>query len=137
MHSTPGTPARILLVDDHPILRYGVRQLLANLSDLEVCGEADSLEDALHAVSTLAPDLVVVDLSLGAGAGLELIRRLRTRDPGLPVVVFSMHDEAAFAELAFAAGARQYVMKQESPARLIRAIREALTPTAPPGDQKL
>jgi DNA-binding NarL/FixJ family response regulator len=129
VNTTPRAPARILLVDDHPVLRWGLRQLLANLADLSVCGEADSIEDALHAVNLSKPDLVVVDLALGRGDGLRLIRRLRELDDRLPVVVFSMYDEDAFVELARLAGATEYVRKRDSPAMLIRAIRRALDST--------
>jgi DNA-binding NarL/FixJ family response regulator len=126
VNTEPRKPARILLVDDHPIIRYALRQLFANLADLAVCGEADSVEGTLHAVSTLRPDLVIVGLSLGGLDGLELVHRLRTLDPRLPVVVFSMFGEETFADLAFMAGARAYIMKRESPSTLIRAIREVL-----------
>ena len=127
MDADSRTPARILLVDDHPGIRLALRRLLADLADMEVCGEADSVEDALDAVGTLKPDLVIVDLSLRGMHGLELIRRLTALEPRLPVVVFSMFEEEAFAKAAFTAGARAYVMKQDSPRKLVRAIREALT----------
>ena len=126
MNGEPTTPARILLVDAQEIVRLGVRHLLGNFTDLAICGEVDSMQDALHAVSTSRPDVVVLDLSIGDGDGLDLIRRLRTLDPTLPVVVYSAYDESAFAEVAFLAGARGYVTKLESPSTLIRAIREAL-----------
>ena len=124
-------PARILLVDDHPVIRMALRQLFADLPDLAVCGEADSMEAALNAVSSLKPDLAIVDLSLRGVDGLELIRRLRALDPRFPTVVFSMFEEETFAELAFTAGASAYVMKQDAPTKLIRAIREALKPASP------
>jgi DNA-binding NarL/FixJ family response regulator len=117
---------RILLVDDHPMIRIAVRQLLANVSDFVVCGEADSVDAAVDAAGLLAPDLAIVDLSLKGESGLQLIRRLVARDPRLLVVVFSTYDEASLAELAFRAGARGYVTKQEHPDALIHAIREVL-----------
>jgi DNA-binding NarL/FixJ family response regulator len=129
MDSQPRAVARILLVDDHPILRNAVRQLISGLTDLTVCGEAASVQDALHAVRSLKPDLAIVDLSLGSEDGLDLVRRLRALDPRLPVVVFSMHERAMFGERAFVAGARGYVMKHEAPSQLIGAIREALATT--------
>jgi DNA-binding NarL/FixJ family response regulator len=127
-------PARILLVDDHPIIRMALRQLLAYAPDLEVCGEADSTGDAIAAVGVLRPDLVIVDLSLRGTGGLDLLRRLGRLHPGLPVVVFSMYEEPAFAELALQAGARAYVMKQEPPDKLLRTIRAALSTAAPPAE---
>src|SRR5687768_2496708 len=107
-------PARILLVDDHPIVRMALKQLLSRETDFAVCGEAASMDEAMLAVRSLKPDLVVMDLSLGGAGGLELIRRLNNLDAGLPVLVFTLYDEATFAEMAFAAGARGYVTKQES-----------------------
>jgi DNA-binding NarL/FixJ family response regulator len=137
MNAESGTPTRILLVDDHEIIRLGVRQLLANLTDLSVCGEADTVQDALSAVDVLRPDLVVVELSIGDGDGLNLIRRLRTLNARLPVVVFSTYEESTFAEVAFMAGAHAYVMKVESPGKLVRAMREALAITneSPPPEE--
>jgi two-component system invasion response regulator UvrY len=129
---------RILLVDDHPIVRLAVRQLFANVPDFAICGEADSVDDALDAARALEPDLVVVDLSLKGVGGLELIRQLVTIDARLPVVVFSMYDDKMFAEPAFTAGARGYVTKQERPDALVRAIRQVLAggryPDRPPAE---
>jgi DNA-binding NarL/FixJ family response regulator len=119
-------PLRILLVDDHPIVRFGVRQMVATLPDLSIGTEADTAEAALQAVKRAKADLAIVDLSLGPMSGLELIRQLRELDPKLPVLVLSMHDEALFAERAFRAGARGYIMKQEAIDGLIHAIREVL-----------
>src|SRR5688572_17817427 len=116
----------ILLVDDHPIVRLGLRQLIASEFDLAVCHETDSMEGALVATRALRVDLAIVDLSLGTMDGLELIRRLHEIKPNLPVLVYSLHDEALFAELAFRAGADGYVMKQETPDLLMHAIRELL-----------
>jgi DNA-binding NarL/FixJ family response regulator len=126
MSGTAPRTMRILLVDDHPMIRLAVRQLLANVPDLAVCGEADSVADGVDAVGRLTPDLVIVDLSLKGESGLDLIRQLIALDARLPIVVFSMHDDAALADVAFRAGARAYVTKQERPDALVRAIREAL-----------
>lgn len=124
----PGTsaPVRILIVDDHPIVRLGIRQMIAADPHLTVCGEAESGREALQLVAS-KPDLAIVDLSLEDGHGLELIRRLREAVPDLRVLVLSMHDEALFAERALRAGARGYIMKQEAIGGLVHAIREVLS----------
>ena len=101
--ASPGA-RRILIVDDHPLVRMGLRGLLEAESDLQVCGEAASLAEALGAARKLQPDLVITDLSLGDGNGLELIKRLLAQREGLRVLVCSMHDERLFALRALAAG---------------------------------
>jgi DNA-binding NarL/FixJ family response regulator len=113
-----------LVVDDHPIVRLGIRQMLAAEDDLEVCGEAESAEAAKELIA--GADLAIVDLSLAKGTGLELIRSLRESSPTLPVLVLSMHDEALFAERVLRAGARGYIMKREAITGLVGAIREVL-----------
>jgi DNA-binding NarL/FixJ family response regulator len=119
------TPVRILIVDDHPIVRLGIRQMIATEPHLTVCGEAESVSAALELVKA-NPDLAIVDLSLGYGSGLELIRALRETAPDTRVLVLSMHDEALFAERALRAGARGYIMKQEAIDGLVHAIDEVL-----------
>lgn len=126
MNPAEGRPTRILIVDDHPIVRLGIRQMLAAESDLEVCGEAESTEAARQLVRTTHPDLAIVDLSLAGGTGLDLIRFLRESMPALPVLVLSMHDEALFAERVLRAGARGYIMKREAITGLVGAIRQVL-----------
>ena len=121
MHRT-----RILVVDDHPTIRLALRQLLESLPDFAVCGQADSVDDALAAIEAVKPELVITDLSLNGASGLDLIRRLAQRDGDLPVVVFSLHAEPTLVDSAFAAGARGYVSKEEPPDALIRAIRLVL-----------
>ena len=116
-------PRRILLVDDHPIVRQGLRRMIANERDLEVCGEAETVREARQAVRDLAPDVVVVDLSLREGDGIELVRELRAHHPDLPVLVLSMHDESVFAGRLLAAGARGYIMKQAASEQFIAAVR--------------
>jgi DNA-binding NarL/FixJ family response regulator len=116
---------RILLVDDHPGIRYGVRQIIERAPDLSVCGEADTLESALQAVRSSA-DLAIVDLSLGRANGLDLIRNLLQIDATMPTLVLSTHEELLFAELALRAGARGFVMKQDADDHLLHAIREVL-----------
>jgi DNA-binding NarL/FixJ family response regulator len=115
---------RILVVDDHPIVRLGIRQMIAVEPSLTICGEAESTRQALQMVTALKPDLALVDLSLEEGTGLELIRALRDTAPDVRILVFSMHDEALFAERALRAGARGYIMKQEAINGLVHAIRE-------------
>jgi DNA-binding NarL/FixJ family response regulator len=118
---------RILVVDDHPIVRLGVRQMLASEPDLEVCCEAESADVGKHLAATARPDLAIVDLSLAEGTGLDVIRSLRESMPALPVLVLSMHDEALFAERVLRAGARGYIMKREAITGLVGAIRQVLT----------
>lgn len=117
---------RILVVDDHPIVRVGIRQMLASEPDLEICGEAESADAGRQLAATLRPDLAIVDLSLSQGTGLDLIRSLRESMPALPVLVLSMHDESLFAERVLRAGARGYIMKREAIAGLVGAIRQLL-----------
>ncbi len=117
---------RVLLVDDHPILRQGLANVLNAQPHLCVCGEAQGRSDALAAAERLQPDLALVDLSLRTGDGIELIKDLRVRLPHLLTLVLSMHDETIYAERALRAGARGYVMKQEKFDRLLLAIGRVL-----------
>ena len=130
MHSSPETTdsekKRILLVDDHPILRQGLANVLNAQAHLTVCGEAQGRADAIIAAERLRPDLAIVDLSLRSGDGIELIKDLRVRLPGLLTLVLSMHDETIYAERVLRAGARGYVMKQERFDRLLLAIGRVL-----------
>ncbi len=126
--ATPGTSrkTRIFLVDDHPIVRIGLTELINQKRNLVVCGEAESAEAALQAIASLHPDLVIVDLSLEGTGGLGLIKDLKIRHPKLPVLVLSMHEESLYAERALRAGARGYIMKQEAKTRLEIAIRRVV-----------
>ncbi len=117
---------KIFIVDDHPIVRKGLTQLINQESDLIVCGEADSANNALEILKKLKPDLVIVDISLQGIDGIELIKIMKVRFSGLPVLVVSMHDESIFAERALRAGARGYIMKQEAIERMMEAIRKVL-----------
>ena len=128
-HRTSGSasPARILIVDDHPIVRLGIRQMISGDPSLSVCCEADSAEAALQMAQGSNADLAIVDLSLGQVTGLELIRQLHESVPDLPVLVLSMHDEALFAERTLRAGARGYIMKHEAIDGLVGAIRHVLS----------
>ncbi|MDJ0779730.1 MAG: response regulator transcription factor [Gammaproteobacteria bacterium] len=118
--------ARILIVDDHPLVRAGFAQLIGDCPDLEVCGEAGDVAEALNQVEQSRPDLAIIDLSLAGGSGLDLIERLRARDQDLLMLVASMHDETLYAERVLAAGARGYINKQEAQDRIIQAIRQVL-----------
>jgi DNA-binding NarL/FixJ family response regulator len=121
-----GAKARILVIDDHPITRLGIRQIVAAEHDLEICGEADSGPAALAMLADASPQLAVVDLSLSESTGLELIRSLRASSPGLLILVLSMHDETLYAERVLRAGARGYIMKREAITGLIGSIRTVL-----------
>ena len=117
---------RVFIVDDHPIVRQGLAQMINQEVDLTVCGEAEDAQSAMEAVAELHPDLVLIDLSLKGGSGLELIRALRMRQSLLPVLVVSMHDESLYVERALRAGARGYIMKQEATDIMMSAIRRVL-----------
>jgi len=117
---------RILIVDDHPVVREGLVQQLNREPDFEVCAQADNASQALESVERTNPDLVLADINLPGRSGLELIRDLRAMAPKLPVLVLSMHDEGVFAERVLRAGGRGYVSKQIGPEKLANAIRRVL-----------
>ena len=117
---------KIFLVDDHPLVREWLTTLIEQQPDLVVCGEADDTAQALQTISTTKPEVAVVDLALKSGSGLELIKDLKQTCPEVAVVVISMHDELLYAERAFRAGARGYVMKRESTKKVVEAIRHVL-----------
>lgn len=118
---------KIFIVDDHPMMREGLAQLIAHESDLVVCGEADDGAQALEQIEKLRPDLALVDITLRSTNGLELIKDLRIRVPALSILVISMHDESLYAERVLRAGGRGYVMKQEGGKKLMEAIRQVLS----------
>jgi DNA-binding NarL/FixJ family response regulator len=117
------TKRRILVVEDHPIFRLGLRELINQEEDLEVCAEADDVAGALAELPRSRPDLVIVDLSLKGRNGIDLIKEIRERHAKLPILVVSMYEEALYAERALAAGARGYVMKQEASDSIVQALR--------------
>ncbi len=119
-------PRRIFLVEDHPVFRLGLKELINQEDDLEVCGEADDVESALEEIAKTMPDLVLVDLALKGESGIELIKNLRKRHDELPLLVVSMYDEALYAERALNAGARGYIMKQETSDSIVEAARKVL-----------
>ena len=125
-NKTAPAPKRVFIVDDHPFLRMGMSEALAEDPELCVCGAAAKAEDALSAIEKLKPDIVVTDLNLPGKSGLELIKDLASLRPGLPVIVLSMHDEEIYAERCLRAGARGYVMKSEGAEKLAAAIRHVL-----------
>lgn len=116
-------PIRVMLVDDHAVVRAGYRMLLKNSSDIEVIAEADNGEMGCKYYVELQPDVVVMDLSLPGIGGLEAIRRIIARDPAARVLVFSMHEDTIFVEQALQAGARGYMTKSGAPEGLIEAVR--------------
>lgn len=120
------TRTAILLVDDHPMIRRGIADLINAESDLCVCGEAGTMQEAMAAAQETKPQLIIVDVSLDGNNGIELMKNLSTRWPGTPILAFSMHDESIYAERALRAGAKGYVMKQSDPERLLEAIRQVL-----------
>ena len=150
-HSTshiPQSPARILIVDDHAIVRYGMGVLLSGADDLTLCGEAGTYDEALAAIRELKPDVAVIDLILHNRSGLDLIREIRsqeseirsqesgdsnphsplaTRHSPMPILVMSMHDEATHAEKALRAGAQGYIMKEDADEVLVEALRTVLS----------
>jgi DNA-binding NarL/FixJ family response regulator len=122
------SPARkkILLVDDHPLMRRGQADLLGREPDLVVCGEAGTAREAMAAIAQFSPDLVLTDMALPDKDGLELIKDIQALHPGLPVLAMSMQEESVYAARVLRAGGRGYVMKAEGPERLALAIREVL-----------
>jgi DNA-binding NarL/FixJ family response regulator len=117
-------PCRVVIVDDHPVVRMGLKQMLEGESDFEVCGEADGAAEALSVVAAASPDLVVVDISLKSGSGLDLVKQLAAKDRSIKVLVWSMHDESLFAERALRAGARGYINKEEAIDNMLAALRK-------------
>ncbi|HXC99531.1 MAG TPA: response regulator transcription factor [Verrucomicrobiae bacterium] len=120
MSETPSQKSRILIVDDHPLFREGLRQMIERNPEWTVCGEAADAAEALAAIPAQEPDLVMVDISLGGASGLDLIKSVKAQYEELPVLVISMHDESLFAQRAIRAKAMGYVMKHE-PAKTVQA----------------
>ncbi len=120
------TKKRVLIVDDHPILRKGLSLLINSEPDLTVVAEADNAQRALEKIEAHKPDLLIVDISLPGIDGIELIKTVKLTHRDLPALVVSMHDESLFAERALRAGARGYIMKQEALEKLLVAIRRVL-----------
>jgi len=118
---------KILIVDDHPIFRMGMAELLNQEEDFSVCAVAEDIRSARKALLETSPDLAIVDISLGRDNGLDLVKEITAEAGSIPVLVLSMHDESVWAERAIRAGARGYVMKKEASETIILAIREILS----------
>jgi DNA-binding NarL/FixJ family response regulator len=117
---------KVFVLDDHPIIRSGLTMLINREPDLAVCGDAEEMSTALHLIDSLRPDILVVDISLNGPDGLDVLKHVRTKDPSLPVLILSMHDETLYAERALRAGANGYIMKQEATERVLVALRRIL-----------
>lgn len=118
---------RIVVVDDHPVVRQGLSLLIEQEGDLEYCGDAESVSEALKVIEETKPDVAVVDISLKDSSGIELIKDIRLRYPQVQILVLSMHDESFYVERVLRAGARGYVTKDEATEKVIVAIRKILT----------
>jgi DNA-binding NarL/FixJ family response regulator len=125
-HTAPVARKRLALVDDHPMVRERLAEIIRQEPDLEVCGEAESRAQALTLITSQRPHLVILDLSLKDAFGLDLIRDLRACQPGLQVLVLTMHESALYAERALRAGASGYLTKRDATTRILTAIREVL-----------
>jgi DNA-binding NarL/FixJ family response regulator len=130
MNETPPPAAserkRVFLVDDHPMVREQLAHLIDQQPDLQVCGEAGDVAEAIEGIERLRPDIAIVDLSLKNSSGLDLIKDLKARESAVPVLVLSMHDESLYAERVLRAGAMGYVSKQEKTRNILSAIRRVL-----------
>jgi DNA-binding NarL/FixJ family response regulator len=122
-----GKKARVLLVEDHPVVRQGLSMLIDDEPDLVVCGGAESIAETMPMIRKLKPDVVVVDITLGDGSGLDLIKDIHDALPNLPILALSMHDESVYAERAMRAGAKGYIMKKEAMDKVMTAIRRVLS----------
>ena len=123
---SPPLKKRILIVDDHAIMRDGLAEVLNRESDLEVCGQAGDAFAALDLAASAKPDLAVIDINIGGKNGLELIKDLRVQHPQVAILALSAHDETLYAERVLRAGGRGYVMKSEGSERLVAAVRQVL-----------
>src|ERR1700688_195183 len=117
---------KVLVVDDHPIVRQGLTLLINREPDLVVCGEAEEAMSAMQLLASAKPDVLIVDISLSGPDGIDLLKTIRTTHPTLPVLILSMHDESVYAERALRAGANGYIMKQEATEKVLVAVRRIL-----------
>lgn len=121
-----GTKTQVLIVDDHAMICRGVSDLVNAEHDMEICGEARTMQEAMALAAKVKPDLMIVDVSLHGNNGIELMKNLVSRWPSVPILAYSMHDESIYAERSLRAGAMGYVMKQSSPETLLAAMRQIL-----------
>ena len=119
--------AQVLIVDDHPAVREALALRISRQGDLEVCGEAADMGEALHLIADTDPDVAVVDISLKTGSGIDLIKRIKDRNNHVRILVWSMHSESLYAERALRAGALGYISKEQATDRIVEAIRQVLT----------
>jgi DNA-binding NarL/FixJ family response regulator len=117
---------RIFILDDHPIVRQGIGEMINDESDMNVCGEADNYQEAMRTVEALKPDVILVDISLNGSSGLEFLKSLKIHSPDCKALILSMHDETLYAERALREGARGYIMKQEATEKIMDAIRHVM-----------
>jgi DNA-binding NarL/FixJ family response regulator len=117
---------KVLLVDDHPLVREWLANLINEQHDLHVCGEASNAPQAFEMIGAEKPDIVIVDLSLEGGSGIDLIKNIKVAHPDVAMIVLSMHDESLYAERTLRAGARGYIMKREATKKILLAIRSVL-----------
>jgi DNA-binding NarL/FixJ family response regulator len=122
----PARAKRIVVIDDHPLFRKGLEQLITSSDGFAVCGEAGNAPEGLSALRKLAPDLAIIDISLPGANGIELIKNIRAEFPKLPMLVLSMHDESLYALRSIRAGAQGYIMKQEALENVVRALHEIM-----------
>lgn len=117
---------KILIVDDHPILRMGMKELLNQEESFDVCAVAENISSARKAITENSPDMAIVDISLGGDNGLDLVKEICNSDNRIPILVLSMHDESVWAERAIRAGARGYIMKKEAAESIVQAVKNIL-----------
>ena len=120
---THATKKKVLVIDDHPLLRQGLAMLINQQQDMEVCGEAEEAHAAMRSIAQFRPDIVILDISLKGPDGLDLLKSIRALHPDVPVLILSMHDEAIYAERALRARANGYIMKQEATEKVLVALR--------------
>jgi len=117
---------KVFVVDDHPIVREGLAQMINREPDLVVCGDAGDMHGALEKIHVIRPDVLIVDISLNGPDGLDVVKNIRTKNSNLPILILSMHDESLYAERALRAGANGYVMKQEATEKILAGLRRVL-----------
>jgi len=117
---------RVLIVDDHPFVREGLKQVIEQQPDFIVCADVSSIAEALRAIKKLRPDLALVDLSLDESSGLDLIKQIRDEERQMPILVLSMHEESLHTERVLRAGAQGYIMKREAPEQVLKAMRQVM-----------